>query len=414
MNSEQKLLKGQTMEILGVVVLGVSLIALLFFLGVFSMKGYASSAEALTDRHEDESFKAGVNSILYTTESKTGKTLLELLGIASKAGNTTLNFGPGVGEVDVRKEIEWRFDAIYGKGNWYLKIPFPNVTADIQIVAVSDTSNSMCEAVRTLVTDVPEVLERIRAKGRKAEMTLFLLGDFSCCVEENGNWVPFDLSKYTKETDYFHVRGLPQEYEGIQCKNPCGADGSSDEDWGAGLECAIKMGPYKGPGEYGWKQNVVKVAIPISDELPGGTECGCPSGGSRALFERGLKKALEDEVFVFAFRGDACGVIRTSQEGCSERAIPNDPYCTCSKGTINDWMGDMSNQTKGKMYNLSDVVASADTIEKIIMEIQPNRVPYLEAGTVPPKGEKRAVTSLLPVTVLGKYVELYVYQWNSK
>jgi hypothetical protein len=406
-------LKGQTMEILGIVILGVSLIGLLFFLGVFSMKGYASSAEVLTDRHEDESFKAGVNSILYTTEPKTGKTLLELLGIASKAGNTTLNFGPGVGDVDVRKELEWKFDAVYGKGNWYLKIPFPNVTADIQIVAVVDTSASMCDQIKTLADDVPEVLERIRAKGRMAELTMFLLGTPNCCIKaDNGNWVPFSVSDI-KQTDYFHVAPLPQDYKGITCKSACGASGSSDEDWGNGLNCAIAMGPYKGPGEFGWRDNVVKVAIPTSDELPGGIECGCPSGTAQQNFDKGLKKAIEDDVFVFAFRGETCGPIRTTQDGCGTMDVPGE-YCTCARGPLLDWMADISNQTKGKMYNLSDVVASADTIEKIIMEIQPNRVPYLEAGTVPPKGEKRAVTTILPVTVLGKYVELYVYQWNSK
>lgn len=405
--------KGQTFEMFGVVILGVALIILLFFLGIFSAGDYQGAAEKLTERHESESFKAGVNSIMYTTDPKTGKTLTELLGIASRKGNTTIYFGPGVGEIDVRKELEWRFDAIYGKGNWYLRIPFPNVTADIQMVAVIDTSASMCEQIKILVTDVPDVLESLRAKGKKAEMTMFFLGSPNCCVQEGGSWKHFNVFEYAKNTDYFHVATLPQNYKGLQCKNPCGPPGSSDEDWGAGLECAIMMGPYKGPGEFGWRENVVKVAIPISDELPGGIECGCPSGISRSLFERGRQKAVDDSVYVFAFRGDACGNI-VSGPSCEETTIPNN-YCTCSRGTVGEWMEELSNATAGKMYNLSYVVESADSIEKIILEIQPNRVPYLEAGTIPPKNLKNmhSVTNILPVTVLGKYVEIYVYSWNS-
>jgi hypothetical protein len=412
MKSNRTILKGQTMEVLGIVILGVSLIALLFFLGVFSMKGYAASAEALSDRQEDESFKAGVNSILYTTETKTGKTLMELLGMASKEGNTTLYFGPGVGAVDVKKELEWRFDAIYGKGNWYLKIPFPNVTADIQIVAVVDTSNSMCDQIKKLATDVPDVLERIRKKGRKAEMTMFLLGTPNCCVQDaSGNWAPFNVADI-RQTDYFHVTSMPPDYKGMPCTVSCGNGMGGDEDWGDGLACAIEMGPYKGPGDYGWRENVVKVAIPTSDELPGGIECGCPSAGAKQNFDKGLQKALEKEVYVFAFRGETCEPVRTTQLGCYNPLTVDSSYCTCARGPLRDWMADISNQTKGKMYDLSAVVESSDTIEKIIMSVQPNRVPYLEAGTIPPKGEKMAVTSLLPVTILGKYVELYVYHWN--
>ncbi|MBN2094653.1 MAG: hypothetical protein JW727_01265 [Candidatus Aenigmarchaeota archaeon] len=404
--------KGQTFEILGMVVLGVAIIGLLFFLGVFSMKDYTNTAKDLTERQQLESFKAGVNSILYTTESRTGKTMIELLGIAAKSGNTTIYFGPGVGEIDVKKELEWKFDAIYGKGNWYLRIPFPNVSADVQIVAVVDTSASMCEQIYALVTDVPQVIDDLRANGKKAEMTIFLLGTPSCCIQKNGAWIPFDVRKETKETDYFHVVAMPLNYENMVCRNPCGGQGSNDEDWGAGLECAIAMGPYKGPGQFGWRENVIKVAIPISDELPGGTECGCPSGGSRTLFDRGLKRATQDDVYIFAFRGDACGTIKTGA-GCQSVVVP-DNYCSCSRGTLSQWMDEMSNTTKGQMYDLSDVSDSAETIEKIIKEIQPNRVPYLEAGTVPPKGKNiRSSTNILPVTVLGKYVELYVYHWNK-
>jgi len=410
--------KGQTFEMFGVVVLGVALIVLLFFLGIFSVKGYTGASGELTERHELESFKAGVNSILYTTEPKTGKTITELLGIASKKGNTTIYFGPGVGSIDVKKELEWRFDAIYGKGNWYLRIPFPNVSADVQIVAVVDTSASMCDEINKLVTDVPEILEGIRAKGKKADMTIFRLGTPSCCIEENGKLVPFDINK-AKTTDYFHMTTMPQTYQGLQCKNPCGARGSSDEDWGAGLECAIMMGPYKGPGEFGWRENVIRVAIPISDELPGGIECGCPSAISRRFFDRGMKKAIDEEIYVFGFRGDSCGIANTLRDGVCEREDISNyggiPYCACSRGAVADWMHDISNATGGEMYNLSYVVDSADAIEKLIMSIQPNRVPYLEAGTIPPKDVKnmRSVTSLLPITVLGKYVELFVYNWNK-
>jgi hypothetical protein len=299
-----------------------------------------------------------------------------------------------------------------------LRIPFPNITADVQIVTVVDTSASMCNEIKTLVTDVPGVLERLRDKGKKAEMTMFLLGAPECCIkDESGNTVPFDIYKYAKNTEYFHIASMPQEYKGTVCKNACGADGSSDEDWGDGINCALLMGPYKGPGEFGWRENVVKVAIPISDELPGGIECGCPSGTARKNFDAGLKKAIEDGVYVFAFRGESCGYITPLRDGqCSNEDIGSErpEYCRCARGPLLDWMTDISNQTGGKMYNLTDVVASSDSIEKIISSIQPNRVPYLEAGTVIPKNKDiNSVTNILPVPIMGKYVEIYVYHWNS-
>ena len=413
-------MRGQIFEILGLTVLILAILAILVVVyGNYIGREQTETLKMLGERQEIEGFKAGINSILYTTENNTGKTILELLGIAAYNGDYKIDYGVGAGKVDLKKELEDRFDYIYGKGHWYLRLPFPNITSNIQIVVVSDTSGSMCNQIRILVTDVPKIIDKLRKKGKKAEMTLFLLGSPACCVHENGNLVPFHIEDYVNETKYFHVVTMPDTHpnKGYYCKRGCYRGGGYDEDWGTGLKCAIEMGPYKTNGEYGWNEHAVKIAIPISDELPGGMEPNCPTHGcQRNNFENGLKAALENNVTVFGFSGIACGEFYPLRGGeCQREDFERDTsydYCGCSKGVVKRWMREISNKTGGKMYSLTNASYSAAAIEEIITKAQPKRIPYLEAGTLVPRFKTvRAVTIPIPVSVLGKYSELKVYYW---
>ena len=155
----------------------------------------------------------------------------------------------------------------------------------------------------------------------------------------------------------------------------------------------------------------MKIAIPISDETPGSSSPGCGDSGDLNRFNLGLNSALENEVIVFGFSGLACGTVYAGS-GCSSIPIPNE-FCTCSKTTVRDWMNDISNKTGGKMYSISDVSEVIEAIEEIITNVKPRRIPYLEAGTlVPSFKDINSVTIPIPVTAMGKYVELEVYYWS--
>ena len=88
--------KGIVFEMLGFVILAIAIIGVIIFLRTYLVGPYGRSFITVSERHELEGFKAGANSVLKTTEPRSGKTIEELIGIAAYVGNTTVDFGPGV------------------------------------------------------------------------------------------------------------------------------------------------------------------------------------------------------------------------------------------------------------------------------------------------------------------------------
>ena len=107
-----------------------------------------------------------------------------------------------MGEVNVTEELKWRLDALYRPDHWYVKIPFPDVEREIQMVVVSDTSGSLCDDVLAL-GNITNIIKGLRLKGKKVSMTLYLLeGQLSCC-SGRVNCAMFEKSSY------FHFLILP-------------------------------------------------------------------------------------------------------------------------------------------------------------------------------------------------------------
>jgi len=106
------------MEMMGFLILAIVVIGIILFMRVYLVGAYGKSFLRLTERQEVEGFRAGANSILQTTEEKTDKTILELLGVLAYHGigeNGELDFGPEIGTVNVLDELEWRMNNIYGR-----------------------------------------------------------------------------------------------------------------------------------------------------------------------------------------------------------------------------------------------------------------------------------------------------------
>ncbi len=398
--------KGIVFEMLGFVILAIAIIGVIIFLRTYLVGPYGRSFITVSERHELEGFKAGANSVLKTTEPRSGKTIEELIGIAAYVGNTTVDFGPGVGVIDVKKELEWRFNALYGKGHWYLKVPFPEVIPDIQVVIVTDVSGSMCDDILDIRENIPKILEELKLAGRNTYITLYLLPGFAYCVID-GETTVLTCNDFV-ETENFHCRTIESAR--------CDLGGQTEEDWGNGLKCAIEEGPVEG-----WKDFSVKIGIPSSDELPGGSECGgsgdCSLGectSQRRYFENGLNSALENKIKIFPLRAYPCGVICYPQSGCTDlRTHMGGLYCNCGNGLLKDWMEEMAEKTGGKMFELKEGSKAADAIKDVIIEQHPDRIPNLEAGTtIPVIKNVRAVTNPIPVSLAGKYTKIYLYQWS--
>ncbi|MEM5783416.1 MAG: hypothetical protein QXH83_00175 [Candidatus Aenigmatarchaeota archaeon] len=396
--------KGQTFEILGFVVLAVAIIILTTILKSGSIRGYTTTIKELYETQEGEGFRAGVNSILYMTEQKTGKTMHELIGIAALIQNDTIYFGPTIGSINVSEEVKKRFDAIYGKNHWKVNISFDIPPArEIQIVIVADTSGSLCDDVNEL-RQLPQIIDALRARGKDVSARLFLLrGSLSCC-EGTINCGNF------KFTDYFDCQVI----------NPygnCTLTGSTEEDWGNGLVCAIQIGP-KG----GWSEYSIKIGIPLSDELPGGSETCTkdPNSAQYRSLQNGINAAKNANMIVFPFKAltgkeccPSCNCIGNSTCGiCHEGSWRfTDIQCKCDSA-VEWYMSTIANETGGKMIALKDASQIIDALINITMEIDVGNLPYLEIGyPIPERKNIIAVTLFVP-TPAQRFVELRAWQWS--
>ncbi|MEM5813144.1 MAG: hypothetical protein QXU71_02175 [Candidatus Aenigmatarchaeota archaeon] len=403
MNLKIRKEKGQTFEILGFVVLAVAIIILTTILKSGSIRGYTTTIKELYETQEGEGFRAGVNSILYMTEQKTGKTMLELIGIAALIQNDTIYFGPTIGSINVSEEVKKRFDAIYGQNHWKVNISFDIPPArEIQIVIVADTSRSMCDDVEQL-KQLPNILEILNKMNKTVSIRLFLLkGQLSC---DNGKTINCGNFKFT---DYFDCQVI----------NPygnCTLTGSTEEDWGNGLVCAIQIGP-KG----GWSEYSIKIGIPLSDELPGGSErCTKDQNSSQyRSLQNGIKAAKNVNMIVFPFKAqtgkDCCPSCNTNDKDCICKNIYGyfyDKSCQCDE-TLSWYMSTIANETGGKMIALKDASQIIDALINITMEIDVGNLPYLEIGyPIPERKNIRAVTLFVP-TPAQRFVELRAWQWS--
>jgi hypothetical protein len=416
-------MKGQVFETLSFLILAISIIGIIILMRIYLVGGFSRTFINLAERHESERTRAGVDALLATTEEKTGKTELELIGISAYVGNSSIFFGPTIGSVDIKKDLTWRFDAEFGKGHWYIKVPYPDIVPDVQIVMVEDASSSMCFSIETLSKKLPQLIDQMRENGKKVTFTLYMLpGAVQCC---SGYTIACTPSQFP-EKEYFHCRGIETIQEDCTTKLPSGMSVQTDEDYGDGLACAIEAGPVEK-----WKTGSIKIAIGSSDELSIGSECGgtdgcCPPlSNYHAALDSGnnaINASLEKQVPLFMIQAidwedqarTKCGTACIYEGGGTMNAALNDPQCACTD-LVTEFQKNLASSTGGQFYTLSSISAQdvTDKIQDIINKQKQNRLPELEVGTQIPVGKDiRAVTIPIPVSLAGIYTTAYIYEWS--
>ncbi|MBS3055355.1 MAG: hypothetical protein J4452_02610 [Candidatus Aenigmarchaeota archaeon] len=425
-------MKGQIFEVMGFVMLAIAIIAVIILLRTTSIGSFGKTILTLAERHEREGVSAGANALFSMTESKSGKSLQELVGIAAYIGNDTIDFGPSISYVDVPQEITWRLDALYGKDHWYMRVPYPKIEAAIQIIFIQDTSSSLCDDVENLRKVLPGLISDLRAAGKRVTATIYLLeGGSPCCGIGSNPSQPYVIScdKFP-QSQYLRCSNIG----GLQCEDKRRGDPS--EDWGHGTACAIEAGPIEG-----WQKFSVRVVIPISDEVPEGSECGLDTGNPRCCAStpssyveqhnsllRGIEVAKKNGVFAFPIKADpgsgCCPSCSNCDAKCNICVIwQGQTYhdftqlqCQCS-GLVTQYMTEMATATGGQMYDLSKGSDLASALKDVIEKVTPERTGALEAGNragyeIAQRTKNiRAVNFPVPVAVAGVYTTANIYEW---
>jgi len=418
-------MKGQIFEIFGFLILAIAVIGVILLIRYFMVGSFGKTYLAMAERHVYEEVHAGVNSIFFMTEEKSGRSLMELVGVAAYMGNDTINFGSSIGDVNVVKELEWRFDALYGKGHWHLQAKYPDITPDVQMVMVLDASASMCYAVKEISMKMPALIESFVRQGKGVTATLYMLpGGADCC-----NGYKLQCANQFNETPFFHCRGITDIESKCDTKTAKGTGIQTDEDYGNGIACAIEAGPVEE-----WNPLSVKLGIVISDELPVGSECfgdqrlGCCPGQDYAeqkkSLQAGIDSAKKYKIPIFTIQqldyedkeSKKCGTICFRNSGCPGGICNADLQLQCAcTDTVTQYHRDMASATGGDAFTLDSLSASdlIDKINEIIIRAEPVRKPNLEAGSpVPSNKNTRVVEVLIPVSVSGIYTKAYVTQWS--
>ncbi|MEA3343474.1 MAG: hypothetical protein U9Q92_04870, partial [archaeon] len=337
MKKTNKFKKAQTAEILNFLILVVVVTIVIIGLKTVVIDQKVTTSGTAQSSHEEGSFRSGVNAFMVMTEEASGKTFLELLGYVGFLENTTIDLGgknnPLV--VNVTEEVTKRLDAIYGEGHWNLILPIPYRTG-VQIFVVVDTSNSMCDDILNLKTEVPDILKELKKADKDTTIDLYFIENRADCYWKNRTTGAMYSATITcadfAGIDDFYCHALSEKESECSYKH-----GGNDEDWGNGVACISEAGP----GESGWNDFSIRIGMPLSDELTRSSDCGCTEGGCgdrRISLDNGIESAKKNNVMIFPLKADSCGIICFSNN-------PNDcvdlttlsvgggiTYCQCGAG----------------------------------------------------------------------------------
>jgi len=419
-------MKGQTLEMLGFLILSVAVIGIIIFMRTYLAGSYGKTLLSLMERQETEGMRSGLNTILQTTDPKTGRKMEELIGISSytekvKKGDK-IDFGPGIGEVDILTMLEERFNGIYGEGKWYLKVP-PADKFFTQIVIVVDTSASLCDDVDNIKSSLPKIIQDLSEEYDITATIYMLPGADSSCCKKTG-YGGYDLT-----CDLFEGKLT----DNLQCMSINSLDcvgnmlPQNEEDWSRGLGCIIQKGPPQG-----WNEKSTKIGIILSDELSGGNDdSGEELYYNMASLEIGKKKAEEIGMYVFPIKTE------TGRKICPGCDCPNYPECSCAPnicvyyqnqqypvfskiqckmdGILYSQMKRIAEPTEGDVYELSGSGEATKSILEIIkrVEAEEREKRSIKLGIPPPKNKKiNTETLTIPIPLIGKYTNIYLYQWS--
>jgi hypothetical protein len=419
-------MKGQAMQMLGFLVLAITVIVVILFMRTFLASSYGRGLSRISERHQTEGFRAGSISILQTTDDNTDRTILELLGIAAYQTNKDLDFGEA-GQVDVLEELEWRMNEIYGEGNWYVKIPYPDIIPRYQMIIIIDSSGTLCDDFQNIKTNLPIIIEDLRDRYNIA-ITIFMLPGGSRCCDTGSGSIRLNCDGLfgieEGEDDQIGTRrdlhcinldrSSVEDLDRDMCDSSINPENS--EDWGRGLACAIDVGPYEG-----WYDFTAKIGIILSDELPWGSE-NHGLNENRDSLEIGIG-AARDFMRVFPLKAEtgknccpSCSNCPSHCELCVRSSDHNYHIFNqdaCNEDTrLRDYMDRFAIETDGELYILRDSGEAAGTIGRILDEHIFDINPYLEIGTNPP-ANKNINSEVVPVAVpfVGGYTNIYMYTW---
>lgn len=413
--------KGQIFETMSFLILAIAIIGVIIVMRIYLVGGAGASFGNIIQRQTDEGFRAGADSALYSTNDRTGKTMLELIGIAAYIGNNSIDLGPTVGIVNIADDLTWRFDALYGKGHWHLEAKYPDIIPDIQIVMVADTSSSMCYSTPVLAQKLPQLIDQIRASGKQVSFTMYELpGSVKCC-----NGFTLDCSSFP-ETPYFHCRGIENVQDKCAAKLPKGSSVQTDEDYADGLACAVEAGPIEG-----WQKNSIKLAIGTSDELSLGSECGgqnycCPSlssyPGATGSGANAIAASTKQQIPLYLIQDidytdqsrNTCGSICFYDDTGQQYNAPlGQPQCACTN-LVTQYQQGLANSTGGQFYTLNGLSGSdiVDKIQSIINGLKQDRTPALEIGSPIPLTNTRVANIPVPISLTGTYTTVTITEWS--
>ncbi len=412
--------KGQMSESVSFVLLVTAIIFITVIMRLFILSESVQSLRITADRSENERLKSGTNALFLMRDKTYEMSLLDLAGRAASERTEVVYVGLTLDPVNVSYELEWRMDALFGKGNWHLTIPFPGKKQFVtQMVLVADVSGSLCDDLNDL-KKLPPIIEDINKKGREVFATLYLLGK-SECSRMQPPYPEIVCSDF--ETEHFKCRPLiwfgsppgrlsqPTKPEDVRVCKSLGMGGKfqTNEDWGNGIACASDWGPVGG-----WEAPAesIRLGIVISDELSGGSECGkfdacasCGVGSNTAQaksLENGVAGALKNDVKVFGLLANPCGPLTAPGSGAEF-------ICDC-KDVLANYMNYISSKTGGRTFALADASEVSKVIEEIIIKSKKEVTAKIDIGNaIPSRARVHAYEILVPTT--GNYTKATAYIW---
>lgn len=425
--------KGQMSEPVAFVLLIVAIMFMIIIMRIFILSDSMQALRISADRSENERLKAGINALFLMSDERYKMSLLDLLGRAASESTEIVYVGNTLDPVNVSHELEWRMDALFGKYNWHITVPFLGKREFItQMVLIADVSGSLCDDLNDLKR-LPNIIENINKKGREVEATLYLLGKSECSRLGYNEIICSDF-----ETEHFKCRsfGVDKDKKDKDKKDKddkssdvCKLTGETLEDWGNGIACVSLQGPVGG-----WADGSIRLGVVISDELPGGSECGCMkwkkyvctiagkkytcqdcieddgcascnigSGTSQdKSLSNGVSIALQNDVRVFGLLANPCGEITAPGSG-------NEFICNC-RNVLANYMDYISSKTGGESFALVNATQASDVIEDIIIKSKKDTSDKIDIGSkIPRRVRIHAYEILVPTA--RNYTKATAYIW---
>jgi len=447
---------GQLSETVSFVLLVTVILFMIIIMRIVILSDSVQALRITVDRNENERLKSGVNALFLMSDERYEMSLLDLAGRAASERKELVFISDVLYPVNVSEELEWRMDVLFGKGNWHMTIPFLEKKEEefiTQMVLVADVSGSLCDDLNDLKR-LPPIIENINKEGRTVEATLYLLGRSECSSRGYDEIVCSDF-----ETEHFKCRPLKsssdrdrqdddkddenddeefyydiagrEDDDQEKPSNVCKLTGETTEDWGNGIACAARWGPVGGWAE---SEKSIRLGVVISDELSGGSECGCKQWesyectidgkiytcrdcveddacvscdiGTNTLQDKsvnnGITEALDNDVKVFGLLANPCGNITAPGSG-------NEFVCNC-KGVLANYMGYISSITGGESFALVNASQVSDIIEDIIIKTKKDDMDKIDIGSLIPSHVRiYAYEILVPTT--GNYTKATAYAW---